>query len=93
MALYSISWVVYGIFITDFYLVFPNSVSIILSLVQIFIYLNFKKKYPSIEEKEFISTIGIETNASEEKKEEETIKMDEADIKGKEQPVKIVSKI
>ena len=96
IVLYSICWVVYGIFITDFYIVFPNSIAIILSLVQIVIYLNFKKKYPAIGEREFSSTIGIETNPSDEsnKKEEPPIQLDEeGDDKDKEKPVKIVSKV
>ena len=92
IVLYAICWVVYGIFITDFYIVFPNSIAIILSLVQIVIYLNFKKKYPAIGERDFISTIGIETNPSDEnKKEDSPIQMDDDD-KGKEKPVKIISK-
>ena len=92
VVLYSICWVVYGIFITDFYIVFPNSIAIILSLVQIVIYLNFKKKYPAIGERDFISTIGIETNPSDEnKKEDSPIQMDDDD-KSKEKPVKIISK-
>ena len=90
---YAICWVVYGIFITDFYIVFPNSIAIILSLVQIVIYLNFKKKYPAIGERDFSSTIGIETNPSDEnKKEDSPIQMDDDD-KGKEKPVKIISKV
>ena len=96
IVLYGICWVVYGIFITDFYIVFPNSIAIILSLVQIVVYLNFKKKYPAIGEREFSSTIGIETNPSDEinKKEETPIQLDEEiDDKGKEKPVKIISKV
>ena len=90
---YAICWVVYGIFITDFYIVFPNSIAIILSLVQIVIYLNFKKKYPAIGERDFSSTIGIETNPSDEnKKEDSPIQMDDDD-KGKEKPFKIISKV
>ena len=76
--LLSVCWLVYGIFITDFYVVFPYAVGIILSLVQIVIYLNYKKKYPIIGERDFSSTIGIETTPNEEAKKESTpIKMDE----------------
>jgi hypothetical protein len=88
---YSICWVVYGIFITDFYVVFPNSILIILSLVQVIIYVNFSRKYPPPGKTEFSSTIGIETTSNDEGKKEETpIKIDEEnDVKGKEKPVKI----
>ena len=92
--LYAICWVVYGIFITDFYVVFPNAIAIVLSLVEIIIYLSYKRKYPAIGERDFSSTIGIETTTNEEgtKKEEPPIKMDEEDVKGKEKPVKIITK-
>ena len=87
----SICWVVYGIFITDFYLVFPNAILIILSLVQVIVYINFSRKYPPPGKAEFSSTIGIETTPNDEIKKEETpIKIDEEnDVKRKEKPVKI----
>ena len=89
-----ISWVVYGIYVTDFYIVFPNTIGIIIYLIQIFIYLNYKKKYPAIGEKEFGSTVGIENDGNEEnKKEENEVKIDEdKKTEPKERPVKIVSK-
>ena len=82
---------VYGIFITDFYVVFPNAICIVLSLVQVIMYINLSKKYPAIGKNEFSSTIGIETTSNEETKKEDTpIKIDEeSDVKGKEKPVKI----
>ena len=75
-------------------MVFPNAIAIVLSLVEIIIYLSYKRKYPAIGEREFSSTIGIETSANEEgtKKEEPAIKMDEEEVKGKEKPVKIITK-
>ena len=90
-----IGWVVYGIMINDIYVVCPYVGGIILSLIQIIVYFNYKRKYPTIGEREFASTIGIETSGNEEtKKEEASIKIDE-DIQptGKEKPVKIVSKV
>lgn len=91
--IYSICWVVYGIFITDFYIVLPFSINIVLNLVQIIIYISYSKKYPAIGTKEVSSTIGIETGISDDnnKKEETPIKIDE-DTVGKEKPVKIVTK-
>jgi solute carrier family 50 protein (sugar transporter) len=90
----SIIWVVYGVMITEFYIVAPNAAGIIISLIQIFIYLNFKRKYPIIGERDISSTIGIETSGIEEsKKEEPSVKIDDdKPAKTKEKPVKIVSK-
>lgn len=89
-----ISWVIYGVLITDFYLVFPYSSGIILSLIQIMIYLIYKRKYPVISEKDFGTSIGIETSGNEEiAKEESRIKFDDiSQLKGKEKAVKIISK-
>ena len=92
--LYSICWIVYGIYITDNYIIISYSVAITLSLIEIFIYLNYKKKYPSIGEREF-STIGIESSNDEPtKKEEMPIKLteeNEEEIKEKNKPVKILN--
>ncbi len=93
----SILWCVYGVMITEFYIVCPHVAGIIVSLIQIFIYLNYKRKYPTISEKEFSSTIGIESSGIEESKretkEDKEDKLDEENQnKGKEKPVKIVSK-
>ena len=84
----SIGWIVFGVLISDIYVVCPHAFGAILSLIQIIIFLNFKKKYPTIGEKEISSTIGIESTGSDEKKENET-KIDEED-KGIEKPVKIL---
>ena len=93
---YAICWVVYGIFITDFYVVFPNSIAIILSLVEMLIYYSYKRKYPTIGDRDFSSTIGIETNTNEEtsKKDEIPMKNEEEveEGKGNEKPVKILTK-
>ena len=89
----SIIWIVYGILLEDFYLVCPHVIGVILSLVQIVVYLNYRRKYPAIGDKDFASTIGIETTTSEDKKEDTPIKIDEdnqTDVK--EKPVKIISK-
>ena len=89
----SIAWVTYGVMITDFYVVCPHVMGIVLSLVQIIVYLNFRRKYPAIGDREFSSTIGIETGNDEPKKEETPIKIDEdSQPSAKEKPVKIVTK-
>ena len=67
----------------------------VFSLLLIVIHINFRKKYPGLEEKDLITSIGIESTGKEDnKKEENDIKIEE-DISSitKEQPVKIVSKI
>lgn len=89
-----IIWIIYGIFIEDFIIIFPHSIGGVLSLIQIVIFFNFKKKYPIIGEKEFSSTIGIETAGNEENKKEDTNnKIDEGtQPQVEEKPVKIVSK-
>ena len=93
--LYAICWAVYGICIISFFVIISYAIAIALALVEIIIYLYYKRKYPAIGEREFSSTIGIETTSNEEpsKKEENTLKMDEdTEAKGSEKPVKIITK-
>ena len=54
-------------------------------------YVHYSRKFPAIGQREFSSTIGIETTSNDEPKKEETpIKIDEvSETKGKEKPVKI----
>ena len=79
--------------ITDVYLMIPNIIGIILAIIQIVIYIIFKKKYPTIEEREKdTSTIDIE-NTPDDRKETSNIKDDEENQNDvKEKPVKIASK-
>ena len=90
---FSSLWIVYAIFISDFYILFPNIINIILSLAQIAVYINLSRKYPAIGQREFSSTIGIETTTNEEiKNVESQIKIDEDMDDKKEKPVKIINK-
>ena len=90
---FSSLWIVYAIFISDFYILFPNIINIILSLAQIAVYINLSRKYPAIGQREFSSTIGIETTTNEEVKNVEgQIKIDEDMDDKKEKPVKIINK-
>jgi hypothetical protein len=91
---FSICWVVYAVYLSDFYILFPYIIFIIISLAEIVVYINLSRKYPAIGQREFSSTIGIETSGNEEIKKEETpVKMDEEmDVKAKEKPVKIITK-
>ena len=90
---FSSLWIVYAIFISDFYILFPNIINIILSLAQIAVYINLSRKYPAIGQREFSSTIGIETTSTEEiKNVESQIKIDEDTENKKEKPVKIINK-
>ena len=88
-------WVIYGIVIKDLYLTIPNVIGIVLSVIQICIYIIFKKKYPTFAEREKdTSTIDIENTGNDDRREDTTIKDDEEiqnSTKGK--PVKIVSKL
>ena len=83
-------WFLYAIFIKDFYLAFPNILGVILSSSEIALYLNCKKKYPGIGERDTIGTIDIVTGANDDKKEETPIKIDE---QGEGKPVEIVNKL
>ena len=87
----SVNWTVYGVLILENLLVYPHVINIILCLIQLYIYYSYKKKYPSIEEK-VNNTIGIESNANEEGKNEDVkikgVEEENANIKNK--PVEIV---
>ena len=65
-------WFIYAIFIKDFYLAFPNALGIILSSVEIAVYINCKRKYPGIGESGATGTIDIESGGNDENKKEET---------------------
>ena len=89
-------WKIHGVFIKDLNIVFPNANGIILAKVQIFIFLQYKGKYPGIDGRESSSIIGIETNENEKeiKDEDNTNKGDEeTPVTNKEKPAKIVSKV
>ena len=82
-----ICWVGYGILYKDFFLIFIDSFGIIISVIQIVIYFNYKKKYPSIG---YSSTTIIDTSLNEENKNEVEIKIDDDNLSEiKDKPVKI----
>ena len=84
-------WFVYAIFIKDFYLAFPHALGIILSSMEIVIYINCKKRYPAIGERDASGTIDIDSGTNDVNKKEETpIKMED-DNQAK--PVEIVNKL
>ena len=92
----ALCWYVYGIIDKDHYIYIPYGFGVFLNIVEIVIYRKYKKGYPSIGEKSFISTIGIETTGNEEeKKEETTIKANHKIIEdnSKVKPVKIVNNL
>ena len=86
-------WIGYGVLTTDLYVIFPYLIGLILSIIQIIIFFNFKKRYFTIGEKQFASTIGIESNGNDNEN-KENINKDEDDLQRnmKEKPVKIVEK-
>ena len=88
-------WVIYGISFKNMYIVFPNTFGIVLAIVQIIVYFNYKNKFPNFGDKDN-STIGIESTVTEDGKKDEptTIKIDEDNQSyEKVRPVKIVSKV
>ena len=58
----SLCWIIYGVFITDFYVILPNVIGIILATIQIVIFFKYKRNFPGIGEKENTATIDIESN-------------------------------
>lgn len=91
-----ILWVIYGVLISEFYVVFPHALQIVWSLIQMVIYRSYKKKFPEIGEKNSSSTLDVENNEGEDKKEENSeLKQDDDDKDSnlKEKPVKILEKI
>jgi len=85
-------WIGYGVLTTDLYVIFPYLVGLILAIIQIVIFFNYKKRYFTIGEKQFTSTIGIETNGNENENENKELGEEDLQIDGKEKPVKIVEK-
>ena len=90
----SIFWIIFSIYISDFYILFPNIINIVINLAQIIVYIHLSLKYPAIGKKEFSSTIGIESTSNEEdKKEDVQIKVNETtEVEIQEKPVKILTK-
>ena len=83
-----LSWFIYAIFIKDFYLAFPHALGVILSGVEIAVYVNCKRRYPGIGENGSSGTIDIVSGGNDDIKKEETpIKIDEG------KPVEIVNKL
>lgn len=88
-------WICYGIFIGDIYVILPNIFGVILAVIQIYVYIYYKRKYPNIKPK-VESTIDYENSGNYEgKKEESTIMKIDVDNHNNlnEKPVEISSKI
>ena len=85
-------WIMYGILIKDIYILIPNIIGLILGIIQIVIYTIFKRKYPTIGERERdTSTIDIENNGIENSKEDSAIKGEDDNNNTKGKPVKIMA--
>ena len=83
-------WIMYGILIKDIYIMIPNVVGLLLGIVQIVIFMIFKRKYPTLSDRERdTSTIDIENNSIDDKK--DYSKGDEENNNTKEKPVKILA--
>ena len=74
---YSISWLIYGSFLKDIYLIITNIIGIIFSLFFIFIKMYYKNKYSPFIKRNSNSAININAEGNyESKKEEIPIKLD-----------------
>ena len=74
---YSISWLIYGSFLKDIYLIITNIIGIIFSLFFIFIKMYYKNKYSPFIKRNSNSAININAEGTyESKKEEIPIKLD-----------------
>ena len=84
-------WIIYLILLKDTYLLISNIIGIISSIIQIRIYIIFKRKYHkfTVKDKDK-STIDIEISGNDDIREDKPIKEDEDKLK--EIPVKIISK-
>jgi solute carrier family 50 protein (sugar transporter) len=93
----SICWALYGIMTTEVYVVIPQCIGIILSTVQVILFLNYRKAYPIYEINKNSSLGGENFENFENKKDEQNkddIVQDEEinDSNIKERPVKILEK-
>ena len=90
----SICWVVYGVLFDEVFVVLPHVFKMVLDLTQIIIFLNFKKKYPRIGDKETNSNVVFDSVGNDEsKKGDISVNEDETQSNLKEKPVKIIEKI
>ena len=93
----SICWTLYGIMTTEIYVVLPQCIGIILSTVQVILFLNYRKNYPIFDENRN-TCIGIDNINNVENKKDEQNKENEGqsdeinDTNIKERPVKIIEK-
>ena len=91
----SIFWILYGIIITEIYLVIPHCINVILATVEIILFLNYRKKYPINISNEFSSTYEFENPETNEIKEEKHKMKDineESEPTLQEKPVNILEK-
>lgn len=96
--LISSCWVIYGVLYDEIYIVFPHIIKIILDMIQITIFVNYRRKYPSIGEREDnngTSSTVFENNENDgiKKEDSENKGDDEANSNLKEKPVKIIEKM
>ena len=89
----SLAWIVFGKTMRDTNLILANLCAFFLCLVQIFVIFYFKRRYSGYKS----NTIGIESSQVEEVKKEENAPIgnfeEDKQDKGKEKPVKIVTKV
>ena len=89
----SISWVAYGVFLVNIYIICPNIAAFFLGVILIIIYVVYSHKYEGIIDFNSSETLDIEANEKNEGDEITTITIDE-DVEKKNKkakPVKIVN--
>jgi uncharacterized protein with PQ loop repeat len=88
-----LGWCFFGQNKSDSNIMWANGIGVILGIIQFLVYLNYRKKYQyNLPTK----TIGIEKGTGDDNKKDDSINMnfdEEGQEKGKEKPVKIISKV
>ena len=60
-------WIIFGLIISDCYVLIANLICIIYCIMQIILYICYKKEYPTINDNESVATIGIDDEYKKEK--------------------------
>ena len=60
-------WIIFGLIISDCYVLIANVICLISSIIQITLYICYKNEYPTINDDESVATIGIDDESKKEK--------------------------
>ena len=85
-------WISYGIMISDVYIMIPNIIGFLLGIIQVAVFVIFKKKYPTIptsgDKERETSAIDID-NSIDDRKESSNMNSEDIQNNSKEKPVEI----